>query len=166
MGNVGSGQQLVTWYKDDPGANEKLWQVRPYHNNNKKSDTEYDSVSSKKDSCTKPGQPILCDSYIRLTHLSTGRNLHSHHVPSALSRQQEVSAYGNGDRKGDAGDNWKVVCTKYSNNKSNKEWKRGDVVKLQHVDTNSYLGSSTQAEFNSRTCGRNCPIMNHLEAFA
>jgi hypothetical protein len=32
---------------------------------------------------------------IRLTHVSTKRNLHSHHVTSPLTHQQEVSCYGN-----------------------------------------------------------------------
>jgi hypothetical protein len=31
---------------------------------------------------------------IRLTHVSTKRNLHSHHVTSPLTHQQEVSCYG------------------------------------------------------------------------
>ena len=28
-----------------------------------------------------------------------------------------------------------------------------------------YLGSSANVEFNQQTCGPNCPLMNHLEAF-
>ena len=46
--------------------------------------------------------PIKCGSVIRLTHLNTNRNLHSHHFQSPLSRNLEVSAFGeNGE--GDEG---------------------------------------------------------------
>ena len=38
--------------------------------------------------------PIKCGSIIRLTHLNTNRNLHSHHFQSPLSRNLEVSAFG------------------------------------------------------------------------
>jgi hypothetical protein len=33
------------------------------------------------------------------------------------------------------------------------------------VDTGKFLGSSKSTEFNQNTCGRNCPIMGHLEVF-
>ena len=101
---------------------------------------------------------MACGTVIRLTHQDTLRNLHSHASESALSRQQEVTGYGTGDGKGDGGDNWKVEC-------STKYWTRGSPVRLQHVDTGKYLGTSANVEFNSKTCGPNCPIMNHLEAF-
>lgn len=38
--------------------------------------------------------PIKCGQTIRLQHLSTGRNLHSHTFVSPLSRNLEVSAFG------------------------------------------------------------------------
>lgn len=47
-------------------------------------------------------EPIACGTTIRLEHLATGKNLHSHHFPSPLSNNQEVSAFGeNGE--GDTG---------------------------------------------------------------
>jgi hypothetical protein len=93
-----------------------------------------------------------------LTHLKTNKNLHSHGVKSALSKQQEVTGFGQGDGKGDAGDNWMVECT-------GTVWKRGTSVRLRHVDTDAYLGGTTQATFNQNNCGQGCPILNHLEAF-
>lgn len=38
--------------------------------------------------------PIACGSIIRLEHLTTSKNLHSHIFPSPISNKQEISAYG------------------------------------------------------------------------
>lgn len=38
--------------------------------------------------------PIKCGDIIRLQHLPTGKNLHSHYFQSPLSGNQEISAYG------------------------------------------------------------------------
>lgn len=45
-------------------------------------------------------EPVKCGDVIRLQHLATKRNLHSHLFQSPISRNQEVSAFGengNGD---------------------------------------------------------------------
>lgn len=73
--------------------------------------------------------PIKCDNIVRLYHVTTHRNLHSHHYPSPLSNNQEVSAYGE-EGVGDEGDRWKVVCTT-----KNDYWLRKDPVRFQHVTT-------------------------------
>lgn len=39
-------------------------------------------------------KPIKCGDVIRLQHLSTSKNLHSHHFSSPLSNNQEISCYG------------------------------------------------------------------------
>ena len=75
-----------------------------------------------------------CGQKIRLEHLSTHRNLHSHHFSSPLSSQQEVSAFGEGGR-GDTGDVWKVMC-------EGDYWTRGDNMMLKHSDTGAYLSAS------------------------
>ena len=46
--------------------------------------------------------PVKCGSTIRLMHVSTRRNLHSHHFSSPLSHNQEVSCFGD-DGVGDDG---------------------------------------------------------------
>lgn len=46
--------------------------------------------------------PIKCGQTIKLTHVNTGRNLHSHHFQSPLSHNLEVSAFGE-DGSGDDG---------------------------------------------------------------
>lgn len=39
-------------------------------------------------------EPVKCGDTIRLHHLATNKNLHSHHFQSPLSGNQEISAYG------------------------------------------------------------------------
>ena len=151
----GSGQQIVTFAKNDPSSPKTLWQVRPKHHSEE--GREYPTTNND-DTCGKAAEPVKCGSIIRLTHLRTMTNLHSHGVKSPLSKQQEVTAFGQGDRNGDAGDNWKVEC-------SGPYWKRKSTVRLLHVDTGGYLGGTRQAVFNQNNCGGGCPIMNHLEAF-
>ena len=51
--------------------------------------------------------PIKCGQTVRLMHLSTRRNLHSHHFQSPLSHNLEVSAFGE-DGEGDEG--MDVMC--------------------------------------------------------
>ncbi|CAD6991284.1 unnamed protein product [Ceratitis capitata] len=79
--------------------------------------------------------------------LDNQKNLHSHHFPSPLSGEQEVSAYGD-EGAGDTGDHWELVC-------SNDEWVRDAHVRLRHLDTGSYLGMS------GRSFGR--PISGQME---
>lgn len=149
----GSGQQITTFVKE-PDNHNTLWRLRPKNHRN---EFEYGE-----DSSCQLAAPIKCGTTIRMTHASTNRNLHSHDVESVLSRQQEVSCYGTGDGKGDGGDDWIVECA----NPSTQYWKRGAGVRFFHVDTGKYLGTAKKTEFNTETCGHNCPIMNHLEAFA
>lgn len=57
------------------------------------------------------GDPIACGTNIRLEHVETKKNLHSHLFSSPLSGNQEISAYGDDEGEGDSGDNWTVVCS-------------------------------------------------------
>jgi dolichyl-phosphate-mannose--protein O-mannosyl transferase len=46
----------------------------------------------------KTGVPVICGSTIRLEHVSTGKNLHSHNFPSFITNAQEICGFGvNGD---------------------------------------------------------------------
>ena len=139
----GSGQQIVTWIPQ-VGSTSTLWWIR----------------EGQDDYYCETARPIPCNSKLRLTHLDTMKNLHSHAMQSPLSRQQEVSAFGQGDGQGDTGDDWILECT------SGTHWKRGEVVRLKHADTEKYLGGSSSVKFTADNCGRGCPIMNHLESFA
>lgn len=146
--NSGSGQQIVTFVKD-PGTHDTLWWVRPAHHN--VANQEYPANVT---TCNL-AEPVKCGSMIRLTHVETMRNLHSHGVQSPLSRQQEVTGYGTGDGKGDGGDNWRVECVENGGG----NWVRNKPVRLFHIDTQKYLGTAKNVEFNAQNCGQNCPIM-------
>ncbi|XP_055339449.1 stromal cell-derived factor 2-like [Paramacrobiotus metropolitanus] len=110
----GSGQQSVTGMKSKTDHNS-YWAVK--------------GAFGK--SCER-GEPIRCGSVIRLQHMATGKFLHSHLFSSPLSNNQEVSAFGEEDKKSDTGDNWKVVC-------DDDFWPRDGAVVFQHADTNHYL---------------------------
>lgn len=141
--NAGSGQQLVT---ASPHSNESssLWLIK-----------EADGATP-----CPPGKPVPFGTKIRLVHVETGANLHSHNVRSPLSNQQEITAYGD-EGKGDSGDDWIVNPARGSG----QFWMRGEKVYIQHADTGKYLGCTEQAQFSRGNCGRSCPVMNHLEAF-
>jgi dolichyl-phosphate-mannose--protein O-mannosyl transferase len=109
----GSGQQSVTAVESSDDHNS-YWRIR----------------GKMGSDCTR-GAPIKCNSVIRLTHLNTQKNLHSHHFQSPLSHNYEVSAFGESG-EGDEGDLWKLICT-------GNYWRRSDKVRLQHVVTNHYL---------------------------
>eukprot|EP00914_Ancora_sagittata_P000030 GHVO01000354.1.p1 GENE.GHVO01000354.1~~GHVO01000354.1.p1 ORF type:complete len:139 (-),score=1.07 GHVO01000354.1:112-528(-) len=82
------------------------------------------------DECPR-GTPVKCGQTVRLLHVTTRKNLHSHHFQSPLSRNLEVSAFGS-DGLGDEGDHWSVSC-------SGNYWLRDDKIRLRHVVTDHYL---------------------------
>lgn len=89
---TGSGQQSVTGTEVQEDVNSH-WVVK--------------SATGK--ICSR-GDIIKCGTMIRLEHLTTGKNLHSHFFSSPLSSNQEISCYGD-DGEGDTGDHWFVVCS-------------------------------------------------------
>ena len=128
----GSGQQSVTGTDKQEDVNS-YWQI-----------------GAKTDEQCERGTPIECGSIIRLTHLQTKKNLHSHHFPSPLSHNQEVSAFGK-DGDGDTGDNWQILC-------GGKHWELNSNIRFKHVDTEMYLSSS------GHVYGR--PIQGQMEIIA
>ncbi|KAJ8915624.1 hypothetical protein NQ315_003408 [Exocentrus adspersus] len=126
---TGSGQQSVTGTEVQEDINSH-WLIK--------------AATGK--ACLR-GEPIQCGSTIRLEHVETKKNLHSHYFQSPLSGSQEISCYGD-NGEGDSGDNWVVVC-------SGENWRRDDAVMLKHVDTQMYLSAS------GRTFGR--PINGQME---
>jgi len=125
----GSGQQSVTGtdVKEDVNSN---WQVK----------------GTPKVPCTR-GEPVECGSKLRLEHIATGKNLHSHLFSSPLSGHQEISAFGE-EGEGDSGDMWEIVC-------HGQNWLREDAIQLRHVDTEAFLSAS------GNTYGR--PIHGQME---
>uniref|UniRef100_A0A0K0F9F0 MIR domain-containing protein n=1 Tax=Strongyloides venezuelensis TaxID=75913 RepID=A0A0K0F9F0_STRVS len=112
----GSGQQSVTGTPSQDDVNSH-WQV----------------LGTMNEVCSR-GTSIKCGQKIRLYHLSTQCYLHSHDIPSPLSKQNEVSCYGK-DGTGDSGDNWEVIC-------DDEYWEKDSEISLKHVDTGRYLLNS------------------------
>lgn len=116
-----SMQQEVTAYlKHDPND---YWIVREQHQGTPRN-----------------GQTVRNYDVIRLMHINTRRNLHSHRWPSPFNKlhgQQEVTAFGN-DGVGDDNDNWQVVMRR---GRDNTIWRERDHVRLIHMNTDHALHS-------------------------
>jgi len=142
----GSAQQSVTASKADRDQNN-LWVVK--------------GPTGEKP--CRVGEPIKCSSQVRLEHLATAKNLHSHNYRAPLSGNQEVTGFGEMG-VGDQSDDWKLVCSAKPE-KTGGYWRRSQDVKLKHAATGRYLTTSQAAEFNQQNC-RNCPIKGQMEVSA
>mmetsp|Transcript_5558 Transcript_5558/g.23614 ORF Transcript_5558/g.23614 Transcript_5558/m.23614 type:complete len:211 (-) Transcript_5558:2103-2735(-) len=100
------------------------------------------------------GTPVKCGDTIRLEHVATGCNLHTHKVRSPLSSQWEVCADGYRDDASDPGDNFNVECLEGSDH-----WLRGEQIRLKHPATGLYLGSSAKYAYGA-------PVQGQLEIFS
>lgn len=141
----GSNQQSVTATssQNDQGS---MWLVK--------------EATTAKEPC-EVGTPIKCGTTLRLEHIQTGKNLHSHLFRAPLTGNQEVSGFGDGGN-GDTGDNWSLQCDPGSG----EHWQRGASVSLMHMDTGKYLYTTEQARFTTQNCGHQCPIMGQTEVSA
>eukprot|EP00026_Physarum_polycephalum_P018167 Phypoly_transcript_19655.p1 GENE.Phypoly_transcript_19655~~Phypoly_transcript_19655.p1 ORF type:complete len:227 (+),score=35.51 Phypoly_transcript_19655:36-683(+) len=119
----GSGQQSVTGI-ESADDNNSLWVVKGPHGTH----------------CPQ-GKVVKHGDSIRLQHLSTRRNLHSHLHKSPFTKQNEVSCYLEGD-EGDTGDIWKVETKAGSG-----EWMRNEPVMFLHVDTGAYLHANPGSKY-------------------
>jgi len=113
----GSGQQSVTGIDTEEDTNS-YWAVR-----------------GMSDRMCQRGETLECGQMVRLQHMATKKNLHSHHFSSPLTGSQEVSAFGDKNGEGDTGDNWTLVC-------SGDYWEREVDFRLKHVDTDMWLSAS------------------------
>jgi hypothetical protein len=113
-----SGQQQVTCFA---GADDNdLWWI-------KGPDGQPEDLRS--------GQPVQHGDVVRLEHVATRRNLHSHAgIPSPLTGQQEVTCYGESG-VGDGNDDWRVEVD------GGGQWDAGKQVRLIHVATEVALHS-------------------------
>eukprot|EP01100_Stratorugosa_tubuloviscum_P014675 TRINITY_DN79_c12_g1_i1.p1 TRINITY_DN79_c12_g1~~TRINITY_DN79_c12_g1_i1.p1 ORF type:complete len:222 (+),score=97.64 TRINITY_DN79_c12_g1_i1:65-730(+) len=126
----GSGQQSVTGFSaiDDPNS---LWLIR----------------STPQFPCNI-GSKITNGQVIRLFHISTKKNLHSHaNIKSPLSNQQEVSCYGD-ENNSDSGDFWQIEII------GSPVWTRTSTVLIRHVDTRAYLSCSARAKYGNPIAGQ------------
>jgi hypothetical protein len=113
-----SGQQQVT---AAIGADDNdLWRVKGPHG---------------QPETYRAGQPIQHGETIRLEHVLTRRNLHSHSGhPSPVTGQQEVTCFGE-NGLGDENDNWRIEI------EGGGTWSSGKRMRLIHVGTNHALHS-------------------------
>lgn len=119
---TGSGQQSITAFPH-AGDSNSLWIVKGAH-----------------EDFPKPaGEIIKCGDVIRLQHLNTNKNLHSHDHKAPMNRDREVSAYAVRHQGkwafGDIADNWVVECVA----RKQTVWKRFEQIRLQHEDSSKYL---------------------------
>jgi hypothetical protein len=111
-----SGQQQVTGFAayDD----NDLWKIKHRHGSP-------DGASG----------PVKDGEIVRLEHMLTRRNLHTHFGhPSPVTRQQEVTCFGTNGR-GDGNDDWRVEI------KGGGNLSLGSTLKLIHAPTNAALHS-------------------------
>jgi hypothetical protein len=113
-----SGQQQVTCFAGND--DNDLWRVK---------------AGDGQPGDSLEGEPVRHDDVVRLEHLLTGRNLHSHAgFPSPVTGQQEITCFGDRGR-GDRNDNWRVELV------AGGQWETGRQVRLVHQLTDVALHS-------------------------
>lgn len=132
-GGGGSGQQSVTGFPETDD-NNSYWVIKAPH-----------------DQVIPQGTIIKSGDVIRLQHLSTKKNLHSHLAVSPITKQNEVSCFGE-EGLGDTGDNWRVEFVK--NHEGDSIWARNDIIRLVHVDTKAFLHASPNAKYQNPIPGQ------------
>ncbi len=127
----GSGQQQVTCF--DGADDNDLWRVKGAHG----------SADN-----ARAGQPVRNGDIIRLEHVLTRRNLHSHAgIKSPVTGQQEVTAFGE-NGQGDANDDWKVEID------GGGEWAARRRLRLVHRLSNAALHSHLGFRHAQHTAGQ------------
>ncbi|CEP19426.1 hypothetical protein [Parasitella parasitica] len=102
----------------------------------------------------EPGYEVGFEDKIRLKHIPTRANLHSHEVKSPASDQQEVSCFGN-DEESDENDVWEVLQFDEDDEQYDDFWRVGQPVIIRHVQTGKYLHShdlSLSGDENEVSC--------------
>ena len=141
----------------DPGG---VWLVKPVLLSPPSSSDgggDGDGDGQRLPSCQR-GQPLKSGDRVRLQHAKSRRWLHSHHFPSPISRQLEISAFG-GESQSDAMDEWVLEVDPATNARSASSsatvfWKRDGKVALKHAGTGGYL-SSHERSFGHPIAGQN-----------
>jgi dolichyl-phosphate-mannose-protein mannosyltransferase len=130
----GSKQQQVTGYSHRDENND--WKVAFQHGDLSANSTFTDEIRFLSDG-----------DLLRLIHIPTKRNLHSHLVPAHVSKGDfEVSCYGNDTMFADPNDHWtiEVVDNRVNYGDSKKIHSLSTNFRLKHVVVGCYL-SSTKA---------------------
>ncbi|KAG1337626.1 hypothetical protein G6F62_005841 [Rhizopus arrhizus] len=120
--NGGSFQQKIFTSEGSP-SDESTWIVLP-------------PVVTEEE----PGYEVGWDDPVRLKHLTTRVNLHSHEIQSPVSGQQEVTGFGNDDTT-DENDVWKVQQFDEDDDQYDDFWRVGQPFILRHTKTSKLLHS-------------------------
>jgi LysM repeat protein len=97
---------------------------------------------------SRAGQPVQDGDIVRLEHVLTRRNLHSHGgIPSPVTGQQEVTCFGE-NGIGDGNDNWRVEI------EGGGTWDAGKRMRLIHVGTDHALHSHEGFSHSDWTMGQ------------
>ncbi|KAI9265587.1 MIR motif-containing protein [Sporodiniella umbellata] len=88
----------------------------------------------------EPGYEVGWDDPIRLKHIPTRANLHSHEYQSPISGQQEVAGFGN-DENTDDNDVWTVKQFDEDDDQYDDFWRVGQPAIIRHNATGKILHS-------------------------
>ncbi|KAI8377607.1 MIR motif-containing protein [Radiomyces spectabilis] len=132
----GSGQQVVFAGGWNPIL-EATWIVIP-------------PLESSKDS----GENIYFGDVIRLKHVPSRCNLHSHEgFESPVTGQQEVTCFGN-DYESDPNDHWRVEKWEYEEDDEGDDvWRVGNSFILRHVETGAKFHEESLDEDSNEVTG-------------
>ncbi|KAL0076325.1 MIR motif-containing protein [Phycomyces blakesleeanus] len=86
------------------------------------------------------GYEVGWDDLVRLKHVPTRANLHSHEIPSPVSQQQEVSCFGS-DNETDENDVWRVIKFYEDSDEYDNFWRVDQAFTLKHEQTGFVLHS-------------------------
>ncbi|CDF41172.1 unnamed protein product [Chondrus crispus] len=133
----GSGQQSVTGFHD-AGDSNSYWIVKAAHGAARR----------------LAGEPVKCGDWVRLQHLNTGKNLHSHDHRAPMNADAEVSAYAlQKDGRwfnGDTADNWVLECVA----RGAAQWKRFEHVRFKHQEGGKWLAADARLKFREPIPGQ------------
>ncbi|KAI8095087.1 MIR motif-containing protein [Gilbertella persicaria] len=118
----GSGQQL-TFTADGIQGEESTWIVIP-------------PVITEEEA----GYEVGFEDKVRLKHVPTRSNLHSHGIESPVTGQQEVSCFGD-DENSDENDIWEILQYDEDDERYDDFWRVDQPVVLRHVETGRFLHS-------------------------
>lgn len=114
-----SGQQQITAYDGTIDEND-YWKIKEAHATANRNQT-----------------PVQDNDIIRLEHINTGKNLHSHShkfVPSPVTQQYEVTGFGT-NGVGNSDDNWRIEID------GGGTWEKGKKIRIKHENTGAWLHS-------------------------
>jgi dolichyl-phosphate-mannose-protein mannosyltransferase len=147
----GSEQQQVTCYHHNKDINNDWMILKPRKEQVYNNITEVEFVNN--------------GDTIRLIHLNTGRNLHSHEIAAPVTNVHfEVSAYGN-QTLGDDNDYWVIEVVSDIHTKTNRIRSLTTSLRLRHKVIGCYLRSANRVlpEWGFKQIEVTCDKRNNIK---